>query len=245
MMSLRLALCLFHLLCCLSLSANLSLRTNMQMAKKGDFLVAAQNKNFTLLHIYDKQNDTLIIEEITVPLARMAQRYSSWREWVRLGAPYHTSWILYAIKLSTGEIEDGFSVSQNGWLKFSRNDTFLPTLLNLQLAPILTQDRRKIGPPPNTGAPDWRKLWQPKMVVDGKTIPGVAFTAWRTRWPKDDSELSGKIIELYLPEETNKYPGYFPYWLQIRGSVAGKATVHIIESGAGLVSPAPPMPQRK
>lgn len=210
----------------------------MRQAKVGDFLVAAQNKNFTLLHIYDKQNGFLTIEEITVPLARMKERYPSWREWVRLGAPHHTSWILYVINLSTGELKEGFSVSQNGWLKFSRSDTFLPTLLNLHLTPVPTQDRRRIG------HSERHQQWQPKMVVDGKVIPGVAFTAWRTHWPKDDSELSGKIIELYLPEETDKYLGYFPYWLQVRGSLGSKANVRIIDSGSGLISPAPPIPSK-
>jgi hypothetical protein len=220
-----------------------SLRQNLQRASVGDFIVAAQNKNFILLHIYSKQQEQLIIEEITVPTARMPKECPSWKEWVVQGAPAHTSWVLYRIHCSTGEIQECFSVSRKGWIVLSQNEIFLPTLLNLPLTPIPDEERRKIGPVPDRGTPDWRKVWQPKMVVEGRVIPNVAFTGWKTRWPKDNSELSGKLIEIYLPAEENSYATYFPYWLQVRGGF-GKATIHIIDSGRGLISPAPSIPHK-
>lgn len=223
--------------------AALSLRENLQKAKTGDFIVAMQNKNYTLLHIYDKTADTLTIEEITVPAARM-QRMSSWKEWVKQGAPNHTSWILYTIQSHTGKMSNCFSVSQRSWLDLSQNEAFLPTLLNLNFTYIPLTERRKIGPPPSAGTPDMRKYWQPKMVIDGQVIPNIAFETWRTYWPKDNTPLSGKTIDIYLPEERHLYSTYFPYWLEIRGSLAGKATVHIIDSGSSLISPAPPIPKR-
>ena len=45
------------------------------------------------------------------------------------------------------------------------------------------------------------------------------------------------MIEVYVPHESNKYPAYFPYWLQISGMV-GKAKVRIVDSGSQLASPA-------
>ncbi len=221
--------------------AALSLRNNLSHSRKGDFIVALQNKNYTLLHIYDKTPETLTIEEITVPSGRMP-RMSSWREWVRQGAPNHTSWILYRVNLADASIRECYSVSQENWLDMSKGDMFLPTLLNLQFTFVPLSERRKVGPPPNVGSPDRRSYWQPKMVVDGKQIQDVSFDAWRTYWPKDNSPLSEKTIDIYIPENQKEYPAYFPYWLEIRGSIAGKATVHVIDSGSGLVSPVPPLP---
>jgi hypothetical protein len=235
----------FLFLTCLSFicqgnAVTLSLKNNLQNANKGDFIVASQNKNYTLLHIFDKTPESLIIEEITVPAARMP-KMNSWRDWVRQCAPNHTSWILYNLNLSNGSIKECYSVSQESWLDMSKGDMFLPTLLNLQFSFVPITERRKIGPPPNIGSPDRRAYWQPKMVIDGKQIPNVSFVAWRTYWPKDNSPLADKTIDIYIPENQNDYPSYFPYWLEIRGSITGKATVHVIDSGRGLVSPAPPL----
>lgn len=221
------------------LSANstaMSLRNNLQRANPGDFIVASQNKNYTLIHVFAKQNNTLVIEEITIPAARLSC-VNSWRKWVLDGAPCNTSWILTSINLPTGEIRNAFSVSQRAWLDVAQKSNFLPTLLNLHLVRLSESERRKIGPPPGHG-PDRRSIWQPKMVIEGNTIPGVAFSAWRTRWPQDNTPLSGKLIEVYVPEESDKYPSYFPYWLQIRGAAGAKATVYIIDSGSNLTSPA-------
>lgn len=225
-----------------SAQANMLLRDNLKKAQVGDFIVTAQSKAYTLFHIYGKAGDILTIEEITVPNNKASQA-SSWREWVRLGAPSHTNWILYTIQLSTGNIQDCFSVSKNGWYDMAQHDSFLPTLLNLQFRQIPHYERKKVGPRPHGPGPDLRTTWNPKMVLNGVVIAGVKFEGWRTHWPKDNSELSGKRIEVYLPAESDKYPSYFPYWLQIKGAV-GAATLRIVDSGAGLVSPAGPMPTR-
>lgn len=235
-------ICLFFCLISATLHADFSLRDNLQRAKPGDFIVASQNKNYTLLHIYAKKNDVLTIEEITVPTARMGNhKFPSWREWVKENAPYNTSWLLYTVTLSNGQMQHCYSVSKKEWVQLSKSESFLPTLMNLRLTPMPTNERRKVGPPPSGGMTDLRPYWQPNMVVDGKTIKGVAFTPWRTHWPQDASELSGKTIDIFLPENNDLYSNYFPYWLQVKGSV-GKATVYIIDSGSGLVSPAPPIP---
>jgi hypothetical protein len=76
--------------------------------------------------------------------------------------------------------------------------------------------------------------------VDGNNIPAVPFEAWQTHWPKDGTDLSGKSIEVYVPQENDKYPSYFPYWLQISGMV-GNAKVRIVDSGSYMNSPMPPL----
>jgi hypothetical protein len=88
-LSLLLLLCFFHL----GAQESMFLRDNLKRAVKGDYIVTAHNKNFTLLHIYDKNDQYITIEEITVPTQRMQGKSLSWKEWVRQHAPYNTSWI--------------------------------------------------------------------------------------------------------------------------------------------------------
>ena len=208
--------------------AALLLRDNLKKAKSGDFIVTAQNKTCTLLLIKEKTQEKLTLEEITIPSSRKDRL--SWKEWVQNGAPHHTSWVMYEINLATGKMEKYYSYTKNAWFEIPEADNFLTTLLNLSLNKIPQNKRKKVGPPPTDSAHDWRRIWQPKMVVDGQTIQGVSFDAWRTRWPNDGSELAGKVIEVYVPEENDKYPSYFPYWLQIKGMI-GKAKIRIIDSG--------------
>lgn len=209
----------------------LSLKDNLQRAQPGDFIITSQNKNYTLFHIFEKTGDILTIEEITLPIS--AKKFPSWKEWVLQGAPRHTGWILYSIKLSTAEILRSYSVSKKSWVRLTGSESFLPTLLNLNFTYIPMSERKKVGPPPTQGSPDWRPYWQPKMTINGQTVTGVIFDGWQARWPRDNTDLSGKLIEVYLPAEGEKYPSYFPFWLQVRGGIA-KATLRIIDSGTGL-----------
>lgn len=222
----------------------LYLRENLKRAQKGDFIVTAQNKNYTLLHIFDKNDNKLTVEEITVPLSKFPRNIQSWRQWVNLRAPGNTSWVLYTLDLSTAQMLEYYSVSKNVWYDTSQADSFLTTLLNLRMEPIPLDDRKRVGIPPFPGMTDRRPLWQPRMVVDGLWIEGVEFDAWTTEWPKDSSDLSGKTIEVYVPAKNNLYPSYFPYWLQISGMI-GNAKIRIIDSGSHMTSPAPSIESRR
>lgn len=214
----------------------LLLKDNLKRARPGDFLVTTQSKNFTLLIVRSKNEQMLSIEEITLPASKAPKGTTSWRKWVEEGAPGHTSWIMYNIDLPTGTMQQTFSFTKNEWVNIPQAQNFFSTLLNLKLKKIEDSERKRVGPPPASDSRDRRRLWQPTLVVDGKTVTGVDFDAWRTRWPSDGGELSGKIIEIYVPLENDKYPSYFPYWLQISG-VVGNAKVRIVDSGSGLVSP--------
>jgi len=209
------------------------LKDNLRSAKPGDYIVTAQSKSFTVLHIYEKNGDTLTVEEISAPSVKLRLPTGSWKEWVLNGAPQHTSWVRYDIDLPTGIVKRFCTFSRNGWFETGQGDNFMSTLLNLRLEPIPLKERKRVGPPPSDGTPEWRSYWQPKMIFEGHEIKNVTFNALRTRWPKDGSDLSGKTIEIYIPEENDKYPSYFPYWLQINGMV-GKAKIRIIDSGSNL-----------
>ena len=213
-----------------------SLLDNMQKATSGDFIVTAQGKNITLFHIHAKKNDTLTIEEITAPSSCVKSAPGVWKTWISQRAPGHTAWILYTIDLKTGKLLSSYSVMRQARQDVAGANNFLTTLLNLKLEPIPPRQRKKLGAS--------FTLWQPKMVVEGKTIPKVQFDAWRTQWPKDQTDLSERSIDVYIPHESDKYPSYFPYWLEISGMV-GSAKIRIIDSGSGLISPATAITEAK
>lgn len=225
----------FLMLLTTSLFADTYLRDNLQRAKPGDYIVTAQNKMYTLLFIRDRTPTNLTIEEISTPIANCFENLA-WKSWVASEAPGNTSWVVYNVDLNSAHMYDYYSYSKNGWYEMSPADNFLSTLLNLRLNKIPYHKLKKVGPPPMGNFPDVRKPWQPKMIVDGMEIQGVKFAAWQTLWPNDGTELGGKMIEVYVPEENERYPSYFPYWLQISGMI-GKAKVRIIDSGSGMVSP--------
>lgn len=220
--------------------ASLLLRENFGRAQKGDFIVVAQGKNYSLLHIYDKNPTDLTIEEISIPASKVPKTNFSWNAWVQSGATGCSSHVIYRIDPATGLMKNFYTLRQGQWYEMAPQSSFLPTLLNLPFSYIPPAQRRRIGI--NFTAEGGRTLWQPKMVVNGKTLEGVQFNAWKAIWPKDGSDLSGKTIEVYLPEENTSYPAYFPYWLQISGLV-GNAKIRIIDSGSQLTSTLPYLPR--
>ncbi len=220
-----------------SFAQTLCLKENLQRARPGDYIVMVANKTVTLMHIYSRQDPFLIVEEIAAPFTRQSTQMD-WKSWIRNGAPGHNSWVMYEIDLRSGRMERYYSLSKGHWYAVADVDNFLSKLLNLRLQYIPEKERRKVGVKLATerGAP----LWQPPLKVEGQTIRGILFDGWRTRWPKDGSDLSGKIIEIYLPQDSYAYPAYFPYWLQIQNSI-GKSRVRIIDSGTAMQSPKPPL----
>lgn len=213
----------------------LVLRNNFQKAVPGDFIVITANKTDTLFHIYDKTDAVVTIEEIAVPDSKKPSEEMGWKAWVENNAPSNCSWVIYEIDLNTGKMLNYYSFTKNGWFEIAEADNFLSKLLNLKLEKVPLNSRKHIGLKPASEAVP-KRIWNPPMIVEGKVIKGVRFDAWKTFWPQDQSDLSGKLIEVFLPDENEKYPSYFPYWLQISGAI-GKAKVRIIDSGSGLVSP--------
>ena len=209
----------------------LYLKDNLKQARIGDYIVTSACKNLTLLHIYDKNDSILTIEEISVP---QKYRPDNWKSWVSSNAPKHSQWVLYEINLQTGRRIRSYSFTKGYWFEIADSDDLLSKILNLKLTKIPESSRKKIGPKPKSG-PDMRLTWQPTLIHDGKAIRGISFDAWRTKWPIDQSDLSGKLIEVYVPQDNQRFPSYFPYWLQIHGAM-GKANIRIIDSGTQLQS---------
>lgn len=216
------------------------LRDNLKKAVVGDFIVVAQDKSYALLHINSRLQNKIVVEEIAITAERFAKLKMGWKRWVESGAPGSSNWVMYIIDLNSGNISDYYSVMRKNWCAVSQSDIFLSKLLTLRFLPVDTAERKRVGPPPPSDTPfDRRPLWQPKMIFEGEEIAGVKFDLWRTVWPKDNSQLSGKQIEVFIPQENGRFPSYFPYWLQISGFI-GKAKLRIIDGGRNLSSLPPP-----
>jgi hypothetical protein len=211
---------------------DLSLKDNLIKAKPGDYIVTTRGKNYTVWHVYDRGENNLIIEEITVPLTNQSESQINWAKWVESGAQGNTSWIVYQIDLHSGAIQDIYSYTNRSWQTLADSDNLLSVLLNLSFKKVPPSERKFVGNRRSV-------LWNPPMYINGHQVADVAFDAWHTTWPTDSSDLSGKSVVIYMPQESNKYPAYLPYWLEISG-MTGKAKVRIIDSGTDLKSPKTP-----
>jgi len=242
MRKLLLSLCMLF---SVALASEVQLKEKLAEAQPGSYLVLEQNKIFTLFHIYDRTEDTVIIEEVSIPAARFARNPMNWKQWFECGAPGHSSWIMSQVNLNSGAFEETFSFTHQGWIDMSESNPFLTTLLNLHFREVPDSHRKKIGMPPSHNKQDRRPLWHPRLTVEGCVIPNTYFSAYVTRWPADGTELSRKIVEIYLPtaQEDAFYPTYFPYWLEVEGKI-GSAKVRVIDSGMNAISPKQTLPKR-
>jgi len=222
---------LFALVPIFCYSETIFLRNNLSRTEKGDYLVSVRNKNYTLILIEKKLADSLVIQEVTIPQQLFPRQCKTWRSWLEAGAPSHTAWVAYTVDLKTGKLQNYYSYIHQSYMNISETDNILSKLINLPLHPLPEYKRRHVG------TSDGRsRLWHPRMVVDGNSVPGVMFDAWEGRWPPDQSQLSGSTIHIYLPQKGKGYPDYFPYWLQVKATV-GKAKLRIVDSGHQLTSP--------
>lgn len=244
-----------HILCTLfflvgaAFASELQLKDKLAEARPGSYLVLEQNKTFTFLYIHERLENAIVIEEVSIPAASFARKPMNWKLWFESGAPGNTAWIMSRVNLNTGVLEETFSFTHQGWIDMSGSNPFLTTLLNLRFQELSPPERRKIGLPPGYNKVDRRPIWNPRLIVDGRALANVPFHAYKARWPSDGSDLSRKVIEIYLPvppsNEPNAiyYPSYFPYWLEVEGRI-GSAKVRVVDSGVDAHSPKSNFPQR-
>lgn len=227
-------------------ASEFQLKWKLAEAEPGSYLVLEQNKNFTFFHIHSKSADYVVLEEVSIPAAHFSRETMKWKEWFEKGAHGHTSWMMSQVNLKTGMFEETFSFSHKGWIDMSDSDTFFTTLLNLPFYEVPEAERKKAGTP-GYNKVDMRPIWNPRLIVDGKALPDVSFSAFRTRWPSDGTELSRKLIEIYLPNAPEgseiTYPLYFPYWLEVEGKF-GCARARVVDSGVEALSPKKNLPKR-
>jgi hypothetical protein len=198
----------------------------LQKAHSGDFVVFESGKTITLIAIRSTNKQSIILEEITAPTPK--PKPENWVGWIQAKAPGHTSWSMIELDLTSKQVLECYSFNAHGWLNSSNN--FLASLLHLPLSVVDVKERRRIGPQPQEGEPDRRKIWNPPLIMNGKKIEGATFTAFEARWPQDGSELSDKTVNLYFDRE-GRSP--LPCWIQVdTGEVS--VSLRAIDSGHKL-----------
>jgi hypothetical protein len=237
---LRLFILSFTLSLTLLFGSDILLKERLTRAKSGDYIVAESNKMITVLIVRTLTPKSLILEEITAPAKHLKERPASWPEWVKAKAPGHSSWSMVEIDLGSGEIIECYSFSRASWVQLATSESLFATLIQLPLKSIQSGERRRIGPPPGSGESDFRQIWQPPLVFEGKTFPKAIFDAFETQWPQDNTDLAGKAVTLYFDSEI-RFP--LPYWIQVETSHA-IGHFRAIDSGRNLHSPYRTMPHR-
>ncbi len=234
-MNIKITLILLFFLCFIKLDSKNPFYKRLERAEKGDYIVTEQDKNCSLLLVHEKTDSSLILEEISFLRSSKPKDY---KKWLEKKAPGHLSWILYEIHLNTLKIEEAFSFSKQGWIQIGEGENLLRDFLSLSFQEISLQDRRKIGPPPKEGEPDFRKVWTPPLIREGEKVKNPSHTAYLVMWPKDTSFLSGKNLELYFDEKSP-----FPFWVEVKGDHLS-GFVKGIDSGKNLISPHSFLPRR-
>lgn len=224
----------------LTFGAELRLQERLEKAKSGDFIVTEANKMITLLAIRSNNPHTVILEEISAPVSHLKKMPDSWGEWVKAKAPGHTSWSMIEIDLQSGQVLECYSFSRSAWIQVSQNESFIATLLHLPMKSTPTDKRKRIGPAPLDGEPDFRKSWNPPLVFEGKKVENAHFDVFEALWPKDGTELSNQQITLYFDKE-KRFP--LPFWVQVDTSHA-TAALRTIDSGKNLPSLYRSLPRR-
>lgn len=209
-----------------------TLGDKLKKAEKGDYIVTEQDKNYSLLLVRSVNNNSALLEEISIPVSSFPDK-TSWKEWLSKGAPGHTSWIMYEIDLSTFELLESYSFTKRGWLFLDDSQHFLGRLLGLSLSKLGDEQRKKVGPAPHSDEIDRRKIWNPTVKIEGKKTK-LDCEVWKARWPKDDTILSSCDLQLYFAKGSESFA--FPYWIEATNGHYTHA-VKTIDSGKRLNSP--------
>lgn len=231
---------ILYFFCCASAIFGAHMKERLEKAKSGDYIVTEANKMITLLAIRSHTSDALILEEISAPVSNLKQMPASWAEWVKAKAPGHTSWSMIEIDLQSGQVLECYSFSRSAWVQVSQNESIMATLLDLPLKPVASDERKRIGPPPLNGEPDFRKIWNPPLIFERKKVENAHFDVFQTTWPKDGSELSNQQVILYFDQE-KRIP--LPFWIQVDTAHA-TAALRTIDSGKNLPAPHRTLPRR-
>ncbi len=231
------ALILTILTFAISLVSGFDLKEKLASGNPGDYVVTLQSKMYTVLLIREISEMAITLEEISIPAADILDSKMSWKNWIEKKAPGHTSWSSYTIDFKTSTMLESYSYSKETWLYANDPHNFLANLLSLSLKKTPEDRRKRIGPSPNLGEDDYRKLWNPPVVFEGKTLEKAPVSVWTARWPKDGTLISDCDVELYFGD----FP--FPYWIEIK-SPHYSVAIRSIDSGHKLQSPMPLLPKR-
>ena len=215
---------LTSLLFCFALHS-LSFKDKLLEGSGNDYIIYDQKKTYTAYVIRDITDAQLIIEEISIP-SHLKSKKEEWKEWLEKGAPGNTSSLMYSIDLKDHTLLEGYSFTKGCYITSQREKPLIAQMLSLELQMIPEQNRRRMGAKPSQATLADRSLWNPPLFIEGKKESYAAaanktisneIVAYESVWKKDDTELSGKRIELYFHQ---KNP--FPHWIEVSDGGLGK-----------------------
>lgn len=226
-----------------SLVFSFTLKEKIEQAASspGSFIVTEHQKTISFLRLHSFTPPFVFLEEINIPSEFIKKEAMDWDKWIKEKAPNHTSWLLYQIDLTECKILNCYSFSRESFISLTGQESFLATLMSLPLELTPLENRKKIGPKPPSDMPDIRKTWSPPKILNGKKYKNNHFEMMHTKWPKDDSELSGRDIDLYFDTDQPLFP--FPYWIEI-GDGYNVFKIHVIDSGYSTLFPFKQIPPK-
>lgn len=232
----RACLCLLFLAftCCFAKTHALELAQTFSNAQENSFIVYAHKQTFTLTRIAKKAPPNVVIEEISAPIS---QKPSNWQAWLDQGAPGHTSWTLTEVDLKSKSVLSSYCLLKKMEISVKEFHSFLATLLSLKFEKVPLEKRKRLGV--DGGCDDLmpRRLWQPKTPEGLATKGSLSYDAYQARWPKDGSQLSGQLVDIYFasnPSEPHVHA--FPHWIEVRHA-ALKGSIFALCTGKDLTSP--------
>jgi len=211
---------LFRLLLCITAFSSLfgeSAADRLPLLRQGDLVVYGLPRSVFVIAVKKNASDSTSFHVVTATKDLLErEEFSDWIEWFDSGFP----------SASTNELITLY----NGVRSASAHVDWFCTMLTLQLSPIPDQFRKRIGPKPMAGERDFRPIWQPKIVANGKRFdsPSIAFEA---QWPTDGSPLSERHLILYFPI-SDKTVHALPYRIE---SPSSSYYAEVIDSRTSLL----------
>lgn len=199
---------LIFILLNLSIFANTTLIHFLEIGKTGDYIVIKHGKIYSLLHI-KKKEFTATLTKISISQDKISKNFS-WKKWIKEGAYDNILYNGLKINLKNSEILKNYLIKDGKKIILQKDKNFFTKILNQPLKYLSDEKRRKIGPPPLNDQIDSRSIWTPPCFFEGKKEKNL--NVYRTRWPKDSSNLSKKKIDLYFLKDKNFS---FPMWIQV------------------------------
>ncbi|MBS0629361.1 MAG: hypothetical protein JSS30_03950 [Verrucomicrobia bacterium] len=216
--------------------SNTTLKSRLIRGTPGDYIVTAQGENYSLLLLRSIDSNRLILEEISIEQENVDLKKINWKNWVENKAPRAISWTALVFDLEKNSLAQCYSFLEKQWVFIDESDYFVKELFTLTLRPTRDTERKRIGPPPEGGEIDRRKMWCPQFIFNGVKQKKTDFEVLRAKWPNDKTRLAGCILELYLDPEQPNFP--FPYWMEVQHPHY-TFKVSTIDSGSGINSPMP------
>ena len=214
---------------------HITLKNKFEKAEIGDYIVTFENKSYSLLiiqNISQSENSSKIISlaEISIPQNRVNIDSFSWKKWAEGTMAGNSACNIYEIDLANAKVIKSYSFTKKCFFTSADQDMFFTKLLTLPLEKLTEGKRKKIGAPPLDDSLDTRALWNPPQIIDGIKQNKINFDVFQATWPKDGTDLSGKLIDIYFDKE-GVIP--FPYWIQVsNGNI--EVMLKTIDSGKNL-----------